>query len=122
MSDSEPVATGRGRTIKVRVSDAEHVALRARCPRPRLAEWMRETCLGVEPSRASREAPPATDPALLRQLAGAGNLLNQIARAVHRGDWKAADRVQVLARLAAAERELQAVRDAASRDPETGSG
>lgn len=96
----------RTRTIKVRATDAEHAALRARCPRPHLAAWMRETALGVAPSRASREAPPATDPALLRQLAGAGNLLNQIARAVHRGEWGPADRVQVLAALVAVERAL----------------
>jgi hypothetical protein len=59
---------------------------------------------GVAPRRRPRPAPPA-DPQVVRQVARAGNNLNQIAR------WcntytDAADQVQLLAALQAIEREL----------------
>ena len=72
----------RLRSIKIRVSDAELERLREICPKAQLAEWMREQCLGVvQPQR--RTPAPTVDPALLRQLAGMGNNLNQIARFLH---------------------------------------
>jgi predicted chitinase len=46
----------------------------------------------------------------LRQLAGMGNNLNQIARRVNSGEWGPADRVQVIAALAGIERELAELR------------
>ncbi len=39
---------------------------------------MRQTCLDEKPARAGKL--PSISPALLRQLAGMGNNLNQIAR------------------------------------------
>ena len=74
----------RLRSIKIRVSDAELERLRELCPKAQLAEWMREQCLGVvQPQR--RTPAPTVDPALLRQLAGMGNNLNQIARKINAG-------------------------------------
>jgi hypothetical protein len=35
----------REKIIKVRVSAEEHETLKWRCPKPQLAEWMREQCL-----------------------------------------------------------------------------
>lgn len=57
------------------------------------------------PPRRGRMAAPPTDPALLAGLARIGNNLNQLARwaNTYRG---AADRVQILAALAAIERQL----------------
>ncbi|MDA4775531.1 MobC family plasmid mobilization relaxosome protein, partial [Enterobacter hormaechei] len=49
----------------------------------------------TRPARSSRL--PSIDPVLLRQLAGMGNNLNQIARKINGGQWSGADRVQVVA-------------------------
>ena len=46
---------------------------------------MRETCLDTRPARSLRL--PSIDPVLLRQLAGMGNNLNQIARKINGGQW-----------------------------------
>ncbi len=101
----------REKVIKVRCTSTEYEALRQRCPKARLAEWMREHCLAPEGSRSrSSKAPESVDPALLRQLAGIGNNLNQVARRVNSGEWGAMDRVQVIAALAALERELAELR------------
>jgi len=101
----------RDKIIKVRVSAEEHETLKWRCPKARLAEWMREQCLNPDGDwvRQTKKAEPA-DPALLRQLAGIGNNLNQIARKVNTGDWAGLDRVAVVAALAAVERELSELR------------
>ncbi|PAU70306.1 MobC family plasmid mobilization relaxosome protein, partial [Vreelandella alkaliphila] len=86
----------REKVIKVRVTDEEYVALKQRSAKPRLAEWMRETCLDTNGQRKSRSQPRSSaDPALLRQLAGIGNNLNQIARRVNSGQWGPLERVHV---------------------------
>ena len=82
----------RIRSIKIRVSDAELERLREICPKAQLAEWMREQCLGVvQPQR--RTPAPTVDPALLRQLAGMGNNLNQIARHLNEGQRGDGERI-----------------------------
>ncbi|WP_077948632.1 MobC family plasmid mobilization relaxosome protein [Salmonella enterica] len=47
---------------------------------------------------------------MLRQLAGIGNNLNQIARRINRGDWKALDKAAVISVLIQIERELSDVK------------
>ena len=65
--------------------------------------------LGAElPQR--RTTLPTIDPALLRQLAGIGNNLNQIARKVNVAGMTPLERVQLLAALTAIGRELEGVR------------
>ncbi|HBW1835541.1 TPA: MobC family plasmid mobilization relaxosome protein [Klebsiella pneumoniae] len=71
----------RTKEIKIRLTEDEHAALLARCPSPKLAEWMRETCLDVRKPKARKI--PLIDPQLLRALAGIGNNVNQIARLLH---------------------------------------
>lgn len=101
----------REKVIKVRVTDEEYVALKQRSAKPRLAEWMRETCLDTSGQRKSRSQPRSSaDPALLRQLAGIGNNLNQIARRVNSGQWGPLERVHVMTALAAVERQLAALK------------
>ncbi|SSO21745.1 Conjugative accessory protein mbeC [Klebsiella pneumoniae] len=96
----------RLRSIKIRVSDAELERLRELCPKAQLAEWMREQWVGVaQPQR--RTPAPTVDPALLRQLAGMGNNLNQIARRVNSGEWGPLDRLRIIAELSAIGRELE---------------
>ncbi|MCP6484568.1 MobC family plasmid mobilization relaxosome protein, partial [Klebsiella pneumoniae] len=70
--------------------------------------WMRETCLDTRPARSLRL--PSIGPVLLRQLAGMGNNLNQIARKINGGQWSGADRVQVVAALMAIDAELERLR------------
>jgi hypothetical protein len=104
----------REKIIKIRATEFEYNELVARCPKPRLAEWMREHCLGTKVPRSN--AVPNVDPALLRQLAGMGNNLNQIARAIHSQEWKPVDRVQVIAALASIQRELTLIKSENTHD------
>ena len=101
----------RQREIKIRLTDAEHEALLARCTKPSLATWMRETCLGEKQTKQSRIQ--EVDPQLLRQLAGIGNNLNQIARIINQQSKTDAplDRVAVITALSGIERELQRLND-----------
>ena len=103
----------RQREIKIRLTDAEHEALLARCTKPSLATWMRETCLGEKQTKQSRIQ--EVDPQLLRQLAGIGNNLNQIARNVHAaansGDMGQLDAIKILTEINATDRALTGLRD-----------
>ena len=100
----------RTKPIKIRVTEAEYSALKAKCPKARLAEWMRETCLGHEDTRRKPPYPPV-DPALLRQLAGMGNNLNQVARKLNSGEWSALERLQIVAFLNGIHRDLVTLKD-----------
>lgn len=98
----------RTRFLGVRVTDVEYQQLLERCDGRQLAAWMRQTCLDTRPARSSRL--PSIDPVLLRQLAGMGNNLNQIARKINGGQWSGADRVQVVAALMAIDAGLERLR------------
>lgn len=98
----------RDRMLTMRVTESEHQQLLDRCDGRQLAAWMRETCLDTRPARSSRL--PSIDPVLLRQLAGMGNNLNQIARKINGGQWSGADRVQVVAALMAIDAGLERLR------------
>ncbi len=92
------------------VTDDEHRRLLERCQGKQLAAWMRQVCLDERPARIGRL--PTLSPALLRQLAGMGNNLNQIARRVNAGQGSGYDNVQVIAALLAIESGLTALREA----------
>lgn len=98
----------REKIIKIRASEAEYSALLLRCPKARLAEWMREHCLDTKVAKIRQI--PNVDPMLLRQLAGLGNNLNQIARTVNTQEWKTLDKISILAALSSIERELKLIR------------
>lgn len=91
------MTTKRSKMLTMWVTEDEHQRLLARCDGKQLAAWMRQLCLDERPSRRHRL--PTIDPALLRQLAGMGNNLNQIARKVNGGQFTAAERVQIVAAL-----------------------
>ncbi|WP_455568215.1 MobC family plasmid mobilization relaxosome protein, partial [Streptomyces olivaceoviridis] len=76
----------------------------------RAQAWMRQTCLDEKPARTGKL--PSLSPALLRQLAGMGNNLNQIARQVNGGGGSGHDRVQVVAALMAIDAGLERLRHA----------
>ncbi len=97
----------RTKIIKLRVTEAEYADLKARCDRAELAPWMREVCLNQHVLK--RANIPDADPQLLRQIAGIGNNLNQIARVVNSQRHDAVNLVKVLAQLAALERQLEQI-------------
>lgn len=69
----------RNREIKIRLTDDEHAQFMARVPDgAALAEWVRNTCLGVPPAPKRRIKKADSD--LLIALARIGNNMNQIAR------------------------------------------
>ncbi|OIN30487.1 mobilization protein [Salmonella enterica subsp. enterica serovar Sarajane] len=100
----------RNKMLTMWVTEDEHARLRERCNGKQLAAWMRQTCLGEKPARAGKL--PSISPALLRQLAGMGNNLNQIARKVNAGGCNGHDRVQVVAALMAIDAGLERLRHA----------
>ena len=97
----------RQKEIKIRLTDEEHKNLLDRCNTASLASWMRETCLSEKRTKQSKVV--EVDPQLLRQLAGIGNNLNQIARIINQQSKtnEAIDRIAVITALSGIERELQ---------------
>ncbi len=73
--------------------------------------WSAATVNSLQPGCA-RRAWTRNPPALLRQLAGMGNNLNQIARQVNAGGGSGHDRVQVVAALMAIDAGLERLRHA----------
>jgi len=69
----------RIKEIKVRLTEEEYLLLLERKTKARLAEWVRETCLGSEPSKKAKSA-LKVDPTLLKELSKIGGNINQIAR------------------------------------------
>ena len=95
----------RTKEIKIRLTETEHQRLLDRCDRTHLAEWLRQLGLGEHTSRKRRV--PDVDPALLRQVTGIGNNLNQIARKLHGLDAiPAYQQVSLLAVLTSLDRQL----------------
>ncbi len=103
------LADKRSKMLTMWVTEDEHRRLLERCDGKQLAAWMRQTCLDEKPARAGKLP---RSPALLRQLAGMGNNLNQIARQVNAGGGSGHDRVQVVAALMAIDAGLERLRHA----------
>lgn len=104
------MSTKRTKMLTLWVTEDEHRRLLERCDGKQLAAWMRQTCLDEKPTRAGKL--PSLAPALLRQLAGMGNNLNQTARKINSGAWSGHDRVQVVAALMAIDAGLERLRHA----------
>lgn len=100
----------RTKMLTLWVTEDEHRRLLERCDGKKLAAWMRQTCLDEKPARTGKL--PTLAPALLRQLAGMGNNLNQTTRKVNSGAWSGHDRVQVVAALMAIDAGLERLRHA----------
>ncbi len=71
----------RTKSVKIRLTQAEHDELIARKNQSELAKWMRETCLAVAPIKPSKFA--TVDPKMLYQLNRIGNNLNQLTKQVN---------------------------------------
>jgi hypothetical protein len=110
--EKEQDSIKRTKEIKIRLTPEEHEALLKRCTRPSLATWMRETCLEEKKTKQSKVI--EVDSRLLRQLAGIGNNLNQIAKLMnihHNSSDSRLDTITVLSALVSIERELQRLHD-----------
>lgn len=99
------MSKNRTREIKIRLTEDEHSALIARATSPKLAEWIRETCLDTRKPVARKI--PLVEPKLLRSLSGIGNNVNQIARALNNDP--VFDRIRLYEVLISIERELQRI-------------
>ncbi len=102
----------RDKWLHLKVSDGERADLQAQAEWAgvTLADLMRERIGAARThrkptTRRRRMKAPAADPALLAGIARAGNNLNQLARWANTHK-QAADVIQVLAALAAIERQL----------------
>jgi len=96
----------RTKKIEVRVSKEEYLLLLERKTKARLAEWVRETCLGSESSKKARSV-PKVDPALLITLSKIGGNLNQIARHLNMDrTLSAQEKVRALLELTSIEQSL----------------
>lgn len=99
-------AVKRTNVIKLRVSDDELAQLQSLCTRSELARWIRETCLLQQPVQKKVQPLQQQSSELVRQVAAAGNNLNQIARHVHQ--YGAADEsIKILAALRSIENFLE---------------
>ena len=104
------MAEKRSKMLTMWVTEDEHRRLLERCQGKQLAAWIRQTCLDERPARIGKL--PSLSPALLRQLAGMGNNLNQIARRVNAGNGTGYDKFQIISALLAVESGLDALREA----------
>ena len=96
----------RLKKIEIRVSEVEYEQLLQRKTKPRLAEWIRETCLGSELSKKVKPV-PKIDPALLVALSKIGGNLNQIARHLNMDrTLSAQEKAKALLELASIEQSL----------------
>jgi len=96
----------RTKKIEIRVSETEYEKLLQRKTKARLAEWVRDTCLGSEPNKKAKSV-PKVDPALLVALSKIGSNLNQIARHLNMDrTLSAQEKVKALLELASIEQSL----------------
>jgi len=72
----------RSKEIKIRLTEEEYEQLLQRKTKPRLAEWIRETCLNQKPKKEVS----TVDPLLLYELNKIGVNLNQIAKKIQFGE------------------------------------
>jgi len=98
--------TKRTKKIEIRVSEEEYSLLLERKTKARLAEWVRETCLGNELSKKVKPI-PKVDPTLLVALSKIGGNLNQIARHLNMDrTLSAQEKVKTLLELTSIEQSL----------------
>jgi len=96
----------RTKRVEVQFTEEEYSLLLEKKTKARLAEWVRETCLGSEPSKKVKPI-PKVDPALLVALSKIGGNLNQIARHLNMDrTLSAQEKVKVLLELASIEQSL----------------
>ena len=102
----------RTKSIKIRVTEDELSALNAlksQAGFSMLAEYMRSVSLGLDVQR--KKEYPKVDPALLRQISGIGNNINQIARQINASKETPINAMQMISYLSSIDRALAKIRD-----------
>ncbi|CAM3280099.1 plasmid mobilization protein [Moritella viscosa] len=110
MDEKTGLDVKRERIIKIRVTENEYLELKQKSTKPRLAEWMRESCLGIASSKRKQKV-PSVDPALLRQLSAMGNNLNQIARQINVTKSNVINHIYILSVLSAIQSEIKDIKN-----------
>jgi len=96
----------RTKRVEIQFTEEEYLLLLKRKTKARLAEWVRETCLGSELNKKVKPV-PKVDPALLVALSKIGGNLNQIARHLNMDrTLSAQEKVKTLLELASIEQSL----------------
>jgi len=99
----------RTKRVEVQFTEEEYEQLLQKKTKARLAEWVRDACLGSELSKKAKPV-PKIDPALLVALSKIGGNLNQIARHLNMDrTLSAQDKVKALLELASIENNLDTV-------------
>jgi len=100
------MAALRTKRLEIQLSEEEYKQLLERKTKARLAEWVRETCLGSEPSRKAKSV-LKVDPALLKELSKVGGNINQIARHLNNDRAMSLEKkIEHLTKLASIEQSL----------------
>ena len=110
MGEKKDSSVKRERVIKIRVTEHEYLELKLKSTKPRLAEWMRESCLGITSSKRQKKV-SSIDPALLRQLSAIGNNLNQIARQIKVSKSNVINHIYILSVLSAIQSEIKDIKN-----------
>lgn len=96
----------RTKRVEIQFTEEEYEQLLQRKTKPRLAEWIRNTCLRSEPSKKAKPL-PKVDTALLVALSKIGSNLNQIAKHLNMDrTLSAQEKVKVLLELTSIEQSL----------------
>jgi len=96
----------RTKRVEVQFTEEEYEQLLERKTKARLAEWVRDTCLGSKLSKKTKSI-PKIDPTLLVALSKIGGNLNQIARHLNMDrTLSAQEKVKALLELASIEQSL----------------
>jgi len=100
------MAALRTKRLEIQLSETEYEQLLERKTKARLAEWVREYCLGSEPSRKTKSV-LKIDPALLKELSKVGGNINQIARHLNNDrSMRLEKKIEYLTELASIEQSL----------------
>lgn len=96
----------RTKRVEIQFTKTEYEQLLQKKTKARLAEWIRNTCLGSEPSKKAKPV-PKIDPALLVALSKIGSNLNQIAKHLNMDrTLSAQEKIKTLLELASIEQSL----------------
>lgn len=105
----------RDRFIKIRVNENEYQTLVEKKEIPELTTWIRETMLNISEADLAKLTKPKKikynfPSDVVRQLAGVGNNLNQIARHLNTRKGEEIDLIEVMVQLQKTENALNILR------------
>lgn len=110
----------RTKEIKIRLTDSEHKSLLEMAQDQQLATFIREYCLSADSEHFAKIAKKnrekinrlSVSPELLRQLAGIGNNVNQVARVLNqqKKSGKEIELIKISLALQAIQKDLNAIK------------